>query len=118
MTRLNNSVSLIGNLGNDPQVKSLESGRIMARFSVATSHFYKNASGEKIQDAQWHNVIAWGKTAEIVEKFLKKGHRVAIEGRLNNRQYETDKGEKKYITEIVVNDLLMLTPKEKLKKTA
>ena len=69
------------------------------------------AAGEKIQDSQWHNVVAWGKTAEIAEKFLKKGSKVAIEGRLNNRQYETDKGEKKYITEVVANEVLMLTPK-------
>ncbi len=112
MNRINNSVNLIGNLGMDPEVKSLEGGKTLARFSVATSSYYKNAKGEKIQEAQWHNVVAWGKTAEIAEKYLKKGSKVAIEGRLNNRQYETAEGEKKYITEVVVNELLMLNKKE------
>ncbi len=112
MNRINNKVNLIGNLGMDPEVKSLESGKTLARFSVATSSVYKNAQGEKVNEAQWHNVVAWGKTAEIAEKYLKKGSKVAIEGRLNNRQYETDGGEKKYITEVVVNELLMLNPKQ------
>ena len=111
MNRLNNTVNLIGNLGMDPEVKSLDSGKTMARFSLATSSYYKNKEGEKIKDAQWHNVVAWGKTAEIVEKFLKKGSHVAIEGRLSNRQYENKEGEKKYITEVVVNELLMLNGK-------
>jgi single-strand DNA-binding protein len=112
MNRINNTVNLIGNLGMDPEVKSLDSGKTLARFSLATSSFYKNAQGEKIKDAQWHNIVAWGKTAEIVEKFLKKGSKVAIEGRLNNRQYEGKDGEKKYITEIVVNELMMLNSKQ------
>lgn len=111
MNRVNNSVKLIGNLGMDPEIKSLESGRLLARFSLATSSQFKNAEGEKVKEAQWHNVVAWGKTAEIAEKYLKKGSKVAIEGRLNNRQYESAKGEKKYITEVVVDDLLMLNNK-------
>ena len=111
MNRLNNSVNLIGNLGMDPEVKMLEGGKTFARFSLATSSFYKNASGERVSDAQWHNVVAWGKTAEIVQKFLKKGSKVVIEGRLNNRQYQASSGEKKYITEVVVNELLMLNNK-------
>jgi single-strand DNA-binding protein len=111
MNRLNNSVNLIGNLGMDPEIKALEGGKSFARFSLATSSYYKNAEGEQIKDAQWHNVVAWGKTAEIAEKYLKKGSKVAIEGRLNNRQYETTSGEKKYITEVVVNELLMLNNK-------
>ncbi len=112
MNRINNSVNLIGNLGMDPEVKTLEGGKIFARFSVATTSYYKNSKGDKIKEAQWHNVVAWGKTAEIAEKYLKKGSKVAIEGRLNNRQYETSSGEKKYITEVVVNELLMLNKKE------
>lgn len=111
MNRVNNSVKLIGNLGMDPEIKSLESGRMLARFSLATTSQFKNAEGEKVKEAQWHNVVAWGKTAEIAEKYLKKGSKVAIEGRLNNRQYESAKGEKKYITEVVVDDLLMLNNK-------
>lgn len=108
---MNNSVKLIGNLGMDPEVKSLESGRVLAKFSLATSSQYKNAEGEKVKDAQWHNIVAWGKTAEIAEKYLKKGSKVAIEGRLNNRQYESKSGEKKYITEVVVDELLMINTK-------
>ena len=111
MNRINNSVNLIGNLGNDPEVKTLESGKILARFSLATSSFYKNKSGENVKEAQWHNVVAWGKTAEIVEKYLKKGSKVAIEGKLKNRQYESPSGEKKYITEVVAEELLMLNGK-------
>ncbi len=112
MKHLNNSVNLIGNLGMDPEVKKFESGKSMARFSLATSEFHRNAEGEKIKDAQWHQVIAWGKTAEIVEKYLKKGSKIAVEGRLNSNHYETDKGEKKYFTEIVVNELMMLDSKK------
>lgn len=111
MKHISNTVNLIGNLGMDPEVKQLESGKTLARFSLATSEFYKNAAGEKIKDAQWHNVVAWGKTAEIVEKYLKKGSKVAIEGKLSNRNYETAKGEKKYITEVVANEVLMLGSK-------
>ena len=80
----------------------------LAKFSIATNDSYKNASGEKITDTQWHNVIAWNKTAEIVEKYLTKGNEIAVEGKLTSRSYENKEGVKKYITEIVVNELLML----------
>ena len=109
---MNNSVNLIGNLGMDPEVKKFDNGKNMARFSLATSEFYKNASGERVKDAQWHQVVAWGKTAEIAEKYLRKGSKVAVEGRLSNRQYETQEGEKKYFTEVVINELMMLDPKK------
>ena len=112
MKHMNNSVNLIGNLGMDPEVKKFDNGKSMARFSLATSEFYKNAAGERVKDAQWHQVVAWGKSAEIVEKYLKKGSKIAVEGRLSNRQYENDKGEKKYFTEVVVNELMMLDPKQ------
>jgi len=108
MNTLRNKVQLIGNLGNDPEVITLESGKKLAKFSIATNDSYKNASGEKITDTQWHNVIAWNKTAEIVEKYLTKGNEIAVEGKLTSRSYENKEGVKKYITEIVVNELLML----------
>ncbi len=111
MYALKNKVQLIGNLGNAPEVKTLESGKKMARFSVATSESYRNAKGEKVTDTQWHNLVAWGKVAEIVEKFLTKGKEVAIEGKLINRSYNDKEGNKKYITEIQVNELLMLGAK-------
>ncbi|MBT8384743.1 MAG: single-stranded DNA-binding protein [Bacteroidia bacterium] len=108
MNTLRNKVQLIGNLGNNPEVITLESGKKLAKFSIATNDSYKNAKGEKITDTQWHNVIAWNKTAEIVEKYLLKGNEVAIEGKLTSRSYEDKEGVKKYISEIVVNELLML----------
>jgi single-strand DNA-binding protein len=111
MYALKNKVQLIGNLGNAPEVKTLESGKKMARFNVATNEVYRNAKGEKVTETQWHNLVAWGKVAEIVEKYLTKGKEVAIEGKLINRSYNDKEGNKKYITEIQVNELLMLGAK-------
>lgn len=108
MSAIKNKVQLIGNLGNDPEIINLESGKRLAKFTIATNESYKNNKGEKITDTQWHNVIAWGKTAEIIEKYLTKGKEVAIEGKLTSRSYETKEGEKRYITEVVCNELLML----------
>ena len=108
MNNLKNKVQLIGNLGMNPEIKILESGKKLAKFSIATNESYKNAKGEKIEDTQWHNLIAWGKTANIVEQYLQKGNEVAIEGKLSNRCYEDKDGNKRYVTEIVVNELLML----------
>ena len=108
MYALKNKVQLIGNLGNAPEVKTLESGKKMARFSVATNEIYRNAKGDKVTETQWHNLVAWGKVAEIVEKFLTKGKEVAIEGKLINRSYNDKEGVKKYITEIQVNEVLLL----------
>lgn len=112
MNSLRNRVQLFGNPGMDPEVKTLENGNKMARFSLATNEYYKNNKGEKVTDTQWHNLVAWGKTAELVEKFVHKGKELGIEGKLVNRNYETSDGEKKYITEIVVNDLLLVGHKE------
>jgi single-strand DNA-binding protein len=108
MNALRNKVQLIGNLGNNPEIITLDSGKKLAKFSIATNEIYNNAQGEKVTDTQWHNVIAWNKTAEIVEKYLSKGNEVAVEGKLTTRTYEDKEGIKKYITEIVVNELLML----------
>ncbi|HMC00124.1 MAG TPA: single-stranded DNA-binding protein [Flavobacteriaceae bacterium] len=108
MNSLRNKVQLIGNLGKDPEIINLESGKTLAKFAIATNESYKNANGEKITDTQWHNIIAWGKTATIAEKYLMKGKEVAIEGKLTSRSYETKEGEKRYITEVVCNELLML----------
>lgn len=112
MYALKNKVQLIGNLGNAPEVKTLESGKKMARFSVATSENYRNAKGEKVTETQWHNLVAWGKVAEIAEKYLAKGKEVAIEGKLISRSYNDKDGNKKYITEIQVNELLLLGVKQ------
>jgi single-strand DNA-binding protein len=111
MYALKNKVQLIGNLGAKPEVKNTESGKKLAQFNVATSESYRNAKGEKITETQWHRVVAWGKLAEIAEKYLDKGKEVAIEGKLVNRSYTDKEGNKKYITEIQVNELLMLGTK-------
>lgn len=107
MYALKNKVQLIGNLGNAPEVKTTESGKKLARFSVATNESYRNATGEKVTETTWHNLVAWGKVAEIAEKYLTKGKEVAVEGKLINRSYTDKEGNKKYITEVEVNELLM-----------
>ncbi len=111
MYALKNKVQLIGNLGNAPEVKTTESGKKLARFSVATNESYRNANGEKVTETTWHNLVAWGKVADIAEKYLTKGSEVAIEGKLINRSYTDKDGNKKYITEVQVNELLMLGSK-------
>ena len=108
MYALKNKVQLIGNLGNAPEIKSIGNGKKMARFSVATSEVYKNAKGEKVTETQWHNLVAWGKVAEIAEQYLSKGKEVAVEGKLVNRSYDDKNGNKRYITEIQVSELLLL----------
>jgi len=108
MNTLRNKVQLIGNLGNDPEIINLDSGSKLAKFSIATNESYKNAEGEKVTDTQWHNVIAWGKTADIIENYLTKGKEVAIEGKLTSRSWEDKEGIKRYTTEVVCNELLML----------
>ena len=112
MYTLKNKVQLIGNLGNAPEIKTTESGKKLVKFSVATNETYQNSKGEKVKETQWHNLIAWGKIAEIAEKYLSKGSEVAIEGKLVNRNYEDKEGNKKYITEIQVNELLLLGAKK------
>ncbi|MCZ6519955.1 MAG: single-stranded DNA-binding protein [Bacteroidetes bacterium] len=111
MKNLRNRVQLIGNLGKDPEIRNLENGKTVANFSMATSETYRNNGGEKITDTQWHNLVAWGKTAEIIEQYLQKGSEVAVEGKLIHRSYEAKDGQKRYVTEIVVDELLMLRGK-------
>lgn len=111
MKSLRNSVQLIGRLGKDPEVKTFGDKK-KASFSIATSESYKNPKGEKVEDTQWHNVVIWGKLADVAEKYLKKGQEIAVEGKLVHGNYETDKGEKRYFTEITVNDLVMLGGKQ------
>ena len=108
MNTLKNKVQLIGNLGNAPEIVNLESGKKLAKFSIATNESYKNAQGEKVQDTQWHNLVAWGKTAEIIENYVNKGSEIAIEGKLTSRSYDDKDGVKRYITEVVVSEVLML----------
>ncbi len=111
MNNLRNRVQLIGNLGMNPEIKTLDSGKKLAKFSIATNETYKNAKGEKVTETEWHNVIAWNKTAELAEMFLEKGKEVAIEGKLTTRSWDDEKGVKKYMTEIVCNEILFLGSK-------
>ena len=113
MNALKNKVQLIGHLGKAPEIRTTEAGRKWARFSMATSEAYRNAKGEKVTEKQWHNVVAWGRTADIAEKYLTKGSEVAIEGKLVSRTYNDKQGIKKYITEVQVNELLLLGEKSK-----
>jgi single-strand DNA-binding protein len=111
MSTICNNVQLIGNLGKDPEIKTYEDGKKMARVSMATKEFYKNAKGERITETQWHNLVAWGKTAELMERYLKKGSELALQGKLVSRQYDDKEGAKRYITEIHVSSLHMLDSK-------
>jgi len=107
MNNLRNKVQLIGFLGKDPDVRVLESGTI-SRFSIATNETYRNASGEKVTSTTWHSVVAWNKLAELSEKLLKKGTEVVIEGKLVNRNYEDAQGVRKYITEILAYEMVLV----------
>lgn len=116
MYTLKNKVQLIGNLGNAPEVKTTENGKKLCRFSIATNESYRNTQGEKVTETTWHQLIAWGAIAEIAEKYLNKGSEVAIEGKLINRNYTDKEGVKKFITEIQVNELLLLGSKTSVRE--
>ena len=111
MSTLRNKVQLIGNLGTQPEIITLESGKKLAKFTMATNESYKNAKGEKVTETQWHNIVAWGNTAQIIESYVNKGEELAVEGKLTSRSYEDKDGYKKYITEVVANEILMLGKK-------
>lgn len=109
MNAMKNRVQLIGNVGNNPEIKTLESGKKLAHLTIATNEIYRNDKGDKVEQTEWHRVTAWGKTAEIIEKFVAKGKEVAIDGKLTHRSYDDKNGEKRYITEVVVNEILLLS---------
>lgn len=111
MNTLRNKVNLIGRLGAKPEVVKFDNGRTLAHFSLATSDGYKNKEGEWIDTTQWHNINAWGKTAELVDKLLDKGLEIAVEGKLMNSSYQSKDGEKRFSTTIEIRDFLLLTPK-------
>lgn len=108
MNALRNKVQLIGNVGNEPEIKVLEGGKKLAKFTMATNDVYYNENKEKVTDTQWHNISAFGKTAEIIENFVNKGKEIAIEGKLTHRSYDDKDGVKRYYTEIIANELLLL----------
>ncbi|MFI2741894.1 single-stranded DNA-binding protein [Zhouia sp. PK063] len=108
MNTLRNKVQLVGNLGNEPEIIQLPSGKKLVKFSMATNETYKNANGETVKDTQWHTLVAWGNTANIAEKYLHKGNEVLIEGKLTYRTYDDKDGVKRFTTEIVCQEILML----------
>jgi single-strand DNA-binding protein len=108
MNAMKNKVQLIGYVGQDPEVKNLDGGKKLANITIATNDYYINDKGEKVEQTEWHRLTAWGKVAEIIEKYVTKGKEVAVEGKLTHRSYEDKEGNKRYITEVVINDLLLL----------
>ena len=108
MYAIRNKVQLIGNLGQLPEIRTTENGKKVARFSIATNDTYRNSNGEKVSETSWHNVIAWGKLADIAEKYLTKGREVAVVGKLVHRNYTDKNGVKRNVTEVVLNEMLML----------
>ncbi|WP_167498092.1 single-stranded DNA-binding protein [Flavobacterium resistens] len=106
---MKNRVQLIGNVGGEPEIRTLETGKKVAHLTIATNDYYKNDKGEKVQQTEWHRVTAWGKVAEIIEKYVVKGKEIAVEGKLTHRSYDDKNGEKRYVTEVIVNDVLLLS---------
>lgn len=112
MSTLKNSVQLMGRLGQDPEVLNLDSGKKLVKFSLATNDYYTKKDGEKVTTTDWHNIVAWGKTAEIIEKYVTKGREVIVRGKLSNRSYETSEGEKRYITEVNCQEIVMTSSQQ------
>ena len=108
MNSLRNRVNLIGNLGQDPEIKNLENGKKETRFTLATSEEFKNSEGQKVKETTWHNIVAWNGLADVTGRYLKKGRQIAVEGRIAHRSYEDKNGATRNVTEIIINDLLML----------
>ena len=112
MNTLRNSVQLIGNLGKDVEIKAFDNGNKIAKFSLATNEYYKNNKGEKVQETQWHNIVAWGKTAELMEKILSKGSEICVRGKLTHRSYDDKEGVTRYVSEILAQEFVKITKEE------
>jgi single-strand DNA-binding protein len=111
MNALRNRVQLIGHVGQEPEIKILEGGKKVAKFSIATNESYYNENKEKVTDTQWHNIIAYGKTAEIIESFVTKGKEIGLDGKLTHRNWEDKDGIKRTYTEVVLNELMLMGSK-------
>ncbi|HEX2613187.1 MAG TPA: single-stranded DNA-binding protein [Fibrobacteria bacterium] len=103
-----NKVMLIGNLGKDPEVRTIPSGAKVANFPIATSESYTGKDGNRVEKTEWHNIVMWRGLAEVAEKYLKKGNPVFIEGKLQTRSWDDQNGQKKYMTEIIADNMTML----------
>ena len=108
MNTLRNKVQLIGHVGQEPEIKNFEGGKKLANLSIATNDVYYNDKGDKVEQTEWHKISAWGKTAEVIERFVTKGKEIAIEGKLTHRNYDDKDGNKRYVTEVVVTELLLI----------
>jgi single-strand DNA-binding protein len=109
-----NKVILIGNVGKDPEVRHLENGAVVANFSIATSESYKDrTTGERIDSTDWHDIVVWRGLAEVVEKYVRKGHKVYIEGKLKKRNWQDKEGVTRYTTEVIADEMTMLSSPER-----
>jgi len=108
MSTIRNNVRLLGRVGNNPETKKFENGSQVTTCSLATNEVYYNDKNEKVETTQWHNIVAWGKTSEIIEKFVEKGKEIAVSGKLTYRNYDDKDGIKRYVTEIIVEEILLL----------
>lgn len=108
MNAMKNTVQLIGHVGQEPEIKTFDGGKKLANITIATNEVYYKENGDKVEQTEWHRVVAWGKTAEIIEKYVVKGKEIGIEGKLTHRSYDDKNGEKRYITEVVANEILLL----------
>jgi single-strand DNA-binding protein len=112
MYALKNKVQLVGHMGAAAEVKEIATGKKVANFTIATNEVWRDANGEKKEETQWHKLVAWGKVADLIEKYTKKGSELMIEGKLIHRSYDTKEGEKRYITEIEVKEVLLIGAKQ------
>lgn len=108
MSNLRNRVQLIGHVGNEPEVQNLDSGSKVVKLRLATNESYRNKEGERVTKTEWHNVVAWNKTAEIIESYVAKGQEIGVDGKLTTRSWEDKDGSMRYITEVVCNEVLLL----------
>lgn len=108
MSNMRNRVQLIGRIGQAPEIKNFDGGKKLAQVTLATNEVYYTDKGDRVESTQWHSVTAWGKTADIIERFVDKGREIAVEGKLIYRNYEDKSGNKRYVTEIVATEILLL----------
>jgi len=108
---IRNKVTLIGRTGKEVEIVNFENGKL-AKVSLATSDYFTNAKGEKVEETQWHNLVAYGRTADIMEKYVEKGDEIAVTGKLTYRNYEDKEGVKRYFTEIRMDELVLLSPRK------
>ena len=108
MNAIKNKVQLIGHVGQEPEIKTFDGGKKLANITLATNENYTNNKGEKVEQTHWHRISAWGKVADIIEKYVIKGKEIAIEGKLTYKSYEDKNGEKRFFTEIIASELLLI----------